>query len=130
MNDESNKAIGVEERDPWTTDPHFKGIFWSIVVECLVRLHGLDALRLRREAGFCSEDGVESPPPGISGELIYHDEPFYVACDIAGDHESDSKNQKMTEYWSIYETIVSQVRSQCDLARSARTNSLGDVQRG
>jgi hypothetical protein len=129
MKDESNGAIGVQERDPWTTDPHFKGIFWSIVVECLVQFHGLDSLSARREADSL-RGRIESPPPGISGELIYHDEPFYVACDIAGDHESDSKNQKITEYRNIYETIVNQVRSQCDLARSARVNSLGDVQSG
>ncbi len=129
MNDESNGAIGVKEHDPWAPDPHFKEVFWDIVVECLVRFHRLDALSARREADSL-RGRIESPPPGISGELIYHDEPFYVACDIAGDPDSGSKNKKMTEYRSIYEAIVRQVWSECDPAWSARPKYLGDVQSG
>ncbi len=101
MNDESeSKSTGGPR--PWTTDPHFKGIFWSIVVE----FGPISWPRRPPQAEvICSEDG-SSPPPGISGELIYHDEPFYVARDIAGDHESDSKNQKWTEKLEHLRTIV------------------------
>ena len=129
MKDELNGVVGVKEHDPWAPDPHSKQVFWDIVVECLVRVHRLDALSARRDADS-HRSRIESPPPGISGELIYNDEPFYVACDIAGYPDSNSKNRKMAEYRNIYETIVRQVRPECDPFPSARANSLGDIQSG
>ena len=57
--------------------------YWRLVEECLVELHGLsrkdakarwrdDRRRLERDGG-----------PAVA-ELVYHDEPLYVANDLAG----------------------------------------------
>jgi hypothetical protein len=63
--------------------PSQRSAFWQAVEDCLVEFHAKkrpNALQktaeLRRE--------FEAPPPGIDGDLIYHSEPFYVACEIAG----------------------------------------------
>jgi hypothetical protein len=66
-----------------------KDAFWEVVVDCLTRFHGF-AAPLAHEAVLGLRNRVESPVLGdlpassYDGELIYHAEPFYVACDIAG----------------------------------------------
>jgi hypothetical protein len=65
-----------------------KDAFWEVVADCLTRFHGF-AAPLAREAALRLRDRVESPvgrdlpPSSYDGELIYHAEPFYVACDMA-----------------------------------------------
>jgi hypothetical protein len=95
---------GLERHDPWVTDSGFKDEFWAIVRDCLTQIYrlspsdatrGVEGLRAR----------IESPPAGVSGELIYHDEPFSVACDIAGDHDATLKNKKMEEFRETYAII-------------------------
>ena len=61
--------------------------FWSVVEECLQELHHLspaDAVQKTRKL----RRKLKSPPPGLpadlASEIIYHDEPFDVACDLAG----------------------------------------------
>ena len=62
-------------------DPMIKKAFWGAVEDCLVEIHKLE----RADAHQKREDlrrRIESPPPGLSSVLIYHDPPFYLACDI------------------------------------------------
>jgi hypothetical protein len=76
-----------------------KNDFWSVVEDCLVEFHGL----ARRDAHQRSKDlrkRVEAPPSGISGEMLYHAEPFDVACDIA-DQALD-----LSHHRPQYETIL------------------------
>jgi hypothetical protein len=63
-------------------DARARDAFWGAVVDCLEQFHGkpgpdaqalASALRAR----------IEWPPPGIDGDLIYHAEPFDVACNLA-----------------------------------------------
>jgi len=63
--------------------PRAKDSFWQVVEDCLEEIHNLP----RTDAHARSTDlrkRVERHPRGISGEIIYHAEPFDVACDIAG----------------------------------------------
>lgn len=59
-----------------------KNDFWMVVEQCLVQFHGSQrpdaherAMELRQR--------IESPPNDMSTEILYHAEPFDVACDIA-----------------------------------------------
>lgn len=63
-------------------DSKAKEIYWRVVKDCLVQIHGLKLEEARARASELRER-VESPPEGISSDLFYHDEPFYVACDLA-----------------------------------------------
>jgi hypothetical protein len=57
--------------------------FWSAVRGCLVSFHGLsDIEAVRSVAEFRSR--LEEAPPGVPLDMIYHAEPFDVACDLAG----------------------------------------------
>lgn len=61
--------------------------FWGAVEDCLVDFHKLS----RPDAQARVNDlrcRIAQPPSGLSGEIIYHDEPFDVACDLAGKHLS------------------------------------------
>ena len=57
--------------------------FWDNVVDCLVEFHKLsrpDAVaqsaKLRKK--------LDNPPPGLRNDLYLNEEPFYIACNIAG----------------------------------------------
>jgi hypothetical protein len=78
--------------------------FWSVVEECLQQFHHVsaaDAVQKTRELRW----KLKSPPPGLptglASDLIYHDEPFDVACDLAG------QQLDLDQYRSQYDTILS-----------------------
>src|SRR5215216_5172674 len=57
--------------------------FWAAVRECLVRFHQLpDLTAVRKVAEFRSR--LDEAPPGVPLDMVYHAEPFDVACDLAG----------------------------------------------
>lgn len=71
-----------------------KDAFWAIIVDCLVLFHGIspaeataaaDDLRARIETPL----PLEGPPAPWDKDLFYHNEPLYVADDIAG-RETDA----------------------------------------
>jgi hypothetical protein len=77
-----------------------RNAFWGAVEDCLVEFHGLS----RHDAKKKSKDlrkRIESPPKGISSNILYHDEPFDVACDIAG------TPLNLSQYRQQYEGILS-----------------------
>lgn len=63
-------------------DLQSKDAFWGVVEDCLVEIHKL--ARVDAQARVSNlRSKVDQPPVGLSGEVIYHDEPFDVACDLA-----------------------------------------------
>ena len=96
---------GSERYAPWAAAPDFKREFWAIVRDCLTEVFGFEVSEAIKEIGLLRKR-IESPPQGISGEMIYHDEPFYVACDIAGHHDPSSKNEKMEKFRAKYDSII------------------------
>jgi len=66
-------------------EPAYKDGYWSIVEDCLVAIHGLNRSDARKK-GASLRKKMERTNKGVTDDLFYHNEPFYVACDIA-DHE-------------------------------------------
>jgi hypothetical protein len=60
-----------------------KDAFWQTVEDCLVEMHGL-ARPEAHERSWRLRNRLESPPSGVSPDLVYHDEPYDVAYDLAG----------------------------------------------
>lgn len=84
--------------------------FWSVVEECLQAFHPLspvDAVQKTREL----RRKLKSPPLGLpagyprsgcrASEIIYHDEPFDVAGDLAG------RRLDLDPYRAPYDAILS-----------------------
>jgi hypothetical protein len=78
--------------------------FWSVVEECLQEFHHLspvDAVQKTREL----RRKLKFPPPGLpadlASEIIYHDEPFDVAGDLAG------RRLDLDQHRSQYDAILS-----------------------
>lgn len=79
-----------------------KDAFWDIVADCLERFHAYEP-SVARIAALDLRDVVESPrhpPESYEGDLFYHGEPFYVACDIAG------RQLDLPVYRAEYDCIV------------------------
>jgi hypothetical protein len=64
--------------------------FWAIVEDCLVAFHGMSKGTAHGKTNAFRKK-VRNPPEGISGDIIYHEEPFYVACDIAQMVDTDEQ---------------------------------------
>ena len=56
--------------------------FWRVVVGCLREFHGIEADDARRQAQTYRKKIAQLPRTTV--RLLYHLEPFDVACDIAG----------------------------------------------
>jgi hypothetical protein len=57
--------------------------FWNVVEDCLVEFHGLPkATAIERTTKLRKE--LKSMPPDEDSNLIYHEEPYFVAADLAG----------------------------------------------
>jgi hypothetical protein len=66
-----------------TLDTATKEAFWGVVEDCLVRFHGWTCEATRRRLATLRED-LEARPSDMAREIIYHHEPFNLACIIAG----------------------------------------------
>lgn len=56
--------------------------FWGVVEDCLVEFHRV-ARAVAHQRTLDLRQRIEQPPAGMSSEMVYHAEPFDVACDIA-----------------------------------------------
>jgi hypothetical protein len=60
--------------------------FWKTVEDCLIGIHEMDKHEARRRVGEFRKGLPISVHPDRQGEvnlMIYHEEPYYIACDIA-----------------------------------------------
>jgi len=60
-----------------------KDSYWLVVRECLVTFHGEKRLIAHRRVNFYRAR-IDSAEPQIASDVFYHNEPFDIACDIAG----------------------------------------------
>lgn len=57
--------------------------FWAALRACLVSFHDFSDLdAVRTVAEFRSR--LEEAPPGVPLDMVYHAEPFDIACELAG----------------------------------------------
>jgi hypothetical protein len=80
-------------------DSRAKDSFWRVVADCLVEFHAFDPATAQSESNALRQR-IEQSPLGICGDVIYHDEPFDVASDIAG------KKLDLSQYRSQYDLIL------------------------
>lgn len=63
--------------------PMSKQSFWTTVEDCLVSFHHIERLKAREMV-----DGLQARistlPEDLNKDIIYHDEPFYVANGLVG----------------------------------------------
>jgi len=60
-----------------------KDRYWLVVRECLVAFHGQKRLIANARVNFYRAR-IDSAEPQIASDVFYHNEPFDIACDIAG----------------------------------------------
>src|SRR5207249_1281345 len=88
-------VIHPRERATWA---RAKEAFWDVVVDCLVEIHMIPQGRAGELAAELRKS-IEAAPAGIMGDLLYHSEPFDVACDLA------QRQLDFREYASQYSAI-------------------------
>lgn len=89
----------VKHRSTTGIPSRAKVAFWDVVMDCLVEFHQL-ALPVAQGRVSPLRAQIDQPPPGIDGDLIYHDEPFDVACRLAG------KDLDLAQYRTRYDQIL------------------------
>jgi hypothetical protein len=75
-----------------------KEIFWTVVEACLEAFHHVPTAQAHAKTKAIRM-AIEQAPPGVTGNSIYHAEPFDVACDLAGNSLDLHSNRQ--EYESI-----------------------------
>jgi hypothetical protein len=81
-----------------------KRAYWGSVEDCLVQFHGIPKPSSHARTNAFRKR-IARTPPGINGDLIYHEEPFYVACDIAGMHCIEDQERLLSRFSEAYATI-------------------------
>lgn len=93
----STARFGPQPEDILDTKP-----FWEITIGCLVQFHNMDIDRAReRVVNFRAQLG-QLAPPEIQEDvriIIYHEEPFYVACGLT------RKRLDLLDYQTSYQEI-------------------------
>jgi hypothetical protein len=76
-------------------DSDHKDAFWKAVADCLVTFHSLPTQQASEQCGSLRQQ-IESDPKLSSDEceLIYHDDPFWLACQMAGKMLDVTKHEK------------------------------------
>lgn len=80
-------------------DLQTKDAFWGVVEDCLVEIHKLAHVDAQARVSNL-RNKVDQPPVGLSSEIIYHDEPFDVACDLA------NKRLSLPQHRNQYDAIL------------------------
>lgn len=62
---------------------HEAEAFWSVVAECLVRFHHKHPVIAAADVETFNAR-LERAPAGVRADMVFHAEPFDVACTIAG----------------------------------------------
>jgi hypothetical protein len=57
--------------------------YWRVVHDCLVKMHGLDSAEAQRRVREFRLR-LRTAPAEINTDLIFHDEPFALACRLIG----------------------------------------------
>lgn len=70
-----------------------KDAFWNVVKECLIAFHkfGEDAAEEKTKE---LRQRLEKPPVGMSSDILYHSEPYNIACNIAGKERDISEDRE------------------------------------
>jgi len=76
--------------------------FWAVTRECLVQFHGIDPEEAASGVASLRDRLARTGVP-MAEEMIYHDEPFNVACDIAGNQLDEFDESMAEEYYRMLE---------------------------
>lgn len=76
-----------------------KDAFWGAVEDCLVVFHQIDREIARRQTDELRQD-IASLPRRTTEDIIYHDEPFYIAARLA------NQPLDLDEHWESYKHIL------------------------
>jgi hypothetical protein len=86
---------------PFDRFARHKDAFWQTVRDSLVEIHGLPLREAVQRVTYVRQRGMSlSGTDDDSGDLIYHAEPFDVACDMAGE------DRRWEDYKELYAQIV------------------------
>ena len=97
----------MKTRPKLSIDSKAKSRFWKVVEECLVKLHHLKPQEAQSKTrGFRA--AIESDKEKY-GDMIYHDEPFYVACDLADLVEVPNQEQLLSKTREEYSAILHKI---------------------
>ena len=85
--------------------PRLRDAFWRSVEACLVGFLSESKENAAFQTSLLRHES-DNPPPNIDGDMIYHDEPFYVACDIAEIYDLGEQERLLMPNAKRYKRIL------------------------
>jgi len=87
-------------------DANLAAEFWSAVEDCLMRFHNCEASTAREKTHTLWERLRYTPQPDAFRDMIYHEEPWYIACNLAGREDVKLRPEES----ALYRTILTRHR--------------------
>ncbi|HEV3049180.1 MAG TPA: hypothetical protein VGX50_02685 [Longimicrobium sp.] len=87
-----------------------KNAFWQTVVDCLEQFHAVPRIEAKVRVFDLRSDIEGGPYHSFEPDIIYHDEPLYVAARLAGCHPEFTEN--LPAYRAIRERRFGQIGSE------------------
>jgi hypothetical protein len=77
--------------------------FWAAVEDCLVQFHNMERdTAAQKVTGLWRRLPKDSSSEASLDDMIYHAEPWYLACNLAG------RELVLSQYQSAYEVVLRQ----------------------
>jgi hypothetical protein len=74
--------------------------FWRAVHDCLVQFHHLESVQAQRRVRQFRLR-LQEAPEDVDTELIFHEEPFALACRLMGQEELFPSGEEAAQYQEI-----------------------------
>ena len=94
------EAEGMEAEG--TMEANLAAEFWVAVEDCLVRFHRFEPGAAKQETHALWERLRQAAQPAGYRDMVYHEEPWYIACDLAGREDHALRRAD----WRAYEDIL------------------------
>lgn len=85
-------------------EANYAAEFWVAVAECLVRFHRFEPNSATQATQTFWDRLRDTPQPETFRDIVYHDEPWSIACNLAGKKDARLRPSD----WPAYESILKQ----------------------
>lgn len=84
-----------------TMEANLAAEFWTAVEDCLVRFHAIDIHLAREKTQSLWQRLRQTAQPEAYRDMIYHEEPWYIACRLAGREDAPPEPENAAPYKAI-----------------------------
>lgn len=99
--------------------------YWNFVVECMCTFLGYSKRKAQREAfAFRTSLLEKCRRAGCVEDLVYHEEPYQIACDVAG---KDVDQNNWADYLKLKQGSLNRLDRKARLKQISKKSTAGNI---